>query len=152
MDRRVNILIYLNKNWENDYGGDLQLWDKNMEKCEKIFPLFNTMVIFSTNDFSNHGHPEPPIVLKTSQENQLHCIISQKVDPKVILITKISKINILQNRQGFKEVDISNFEKFKNVLRKFDLYQKVKNFEKNISEKINNNLMNSNDLEIYCNY
>jgi hypothetical protein len=26
---------------------------------EKILPIFNRMVIFSTTDFSYHGHPEP---------------------------------------------------------------------------------------------
>ena len=31
-----------------------------MKKAEKkISPNFNKIVIFSTNDFSNHGHPEP---------------------------------------------------------------------------------------------
>ena len=60
LDRRVNVLIYLNKNWKDSYGGCLELWNKNMSMCEKkISPTFNTMVIFSTTDFSNHGHPEP---------------------------------------------------------------------------------------------
>ena len=60
LDRRVNVLIYLNKKWEKNYGGNLELWDRNMKSCDKkILPIFNTMVVFSTNDFSNHGHPQP---------------------------------------------------------------------------------------------
>ena len=60
LDRRVNLLLYLNKNWKDSYGGCLELWDQNMKKCfNKIKPDFNTMVIFNTNDFSNHGHPDP---------------------------------------------------------------------------------------------
>ena len=60
LDRRINVLIYLNKSWDKKYGGQLELWDKKMEKCEeKILPIFNNMVIFSTTDFSNHGHPDP---------------------------------------------------------------------------------------------
>lgn len=60
LDRRINVLIYLNKDWKEDYGGHLELWNKDMDKCEKrILPLFNTLAIFSTNDFSNHGHPNP---------------------------------------------------------------------------------------------
>lgn len=59
LDRRLNILIYLNKKWENNYGGSLELWDKDMKKCEKkIIPLFNKTVIFSTTDYSYHGNPE----------------------------------------------------------------------------------------------
>ena len=52
LDRRLNILIYLNKNWEDEFGGNLQLWNEDMTKCEKkIIPIFNRMVIFSTTDF-----------------------------------------------------------------------------------------------------
>nr|WP_294894954.1 2OG-Fe(II) oxygenase [uncultured Pedobacter sp.] len=59
LDRRINVLVYLNKDWKEEYGGNFELWDKNMEKCEKKFlPVFNRMAIFSTTDFSYHGHPD----------------------------------------------------------------------------------------------
>ena len=60
LDRRINVLIYLNKDWKEEYGGHFELWDTEMAKCEKkILPSFNTMAIFSTTDFSYHGHPDP---------------------------------------------------------------------------------------------
>jgi Rps23 Pro-64 3,4-dihydroxylase Tpa1-like proline 4-hydroxylase len=60
LDRRLNLLLYLNKNWREDYGGHLQLWDRNMTRCEaKVAPLFNRVMIFSTTDFTYHGHPDP---------------------------------------------------------------------------------------------
>ena len=60
LDRRLNLLLYLNKNWNKEYGGELELWDKQMKKCvKKIAPLFNRAVIFSTDDTSYHGHPDP---------------------------------------------------------------------------------------------
>lgn len=60
LDRRLNLLIYLNKNWKEEYGGHLELWDKDMTRCEKkILPIFNRCFIFNTTDFSYHGHPEP---------------------------------------------------------------------------------------------
>lgn len=60
LDRRLNVIIYLNKNWQEEYGGHLQLWDKSMSSCvKKILPIFNRCVIFNTTDFSYHGHPEP---------------------------------------------------------------------------------------------
>jgi len=60
LDRRLNVLIYLNKDWREEYGGHLELWDENMSRCEvKALPVFNRMVVFSTTDFSYHGHPEP---------------------------------------------------------------------------------------------
>jgi hypothetical protein len=60
LDRRINLLVYLNENWDESYGGHFELWDKDMKACEKkILPLFNRMAIFSTTDFSYHGHPDP---------------------------------------------------------------------------------------------
>ena len=60
LNRRLNLLIYLNKNWKQEWGGHLELWDRDMKSCKvKIPPLFNKMVIFNTTDFSFHGHPEP---------------------------------------------------------------------------------------------
>jgi len=60
INRRINLLLYLNKEWDENYGGELQLWDRNMSKCEvKLLPIFNRCVIFNTTDFSFHGHPDP---------------------------------------------------------------------------------------------
>lgn len=59
LDRRLNVLIYLNKDWNEAWGGHFELWDKKMKGCQqKIAPLFNRMAIFSTTDFSYHGHPD----------------------------------------------------------------------------------------------
>jgi hypothetical protein len=60
LDRRINLLIYLNEDWLESYGGHLQLWDKDMKSCQKkILPVFNRVVIFTTTDFTYHGHPDP---------------------------------------------------------------------------------------------
>ena len=60
LERRLNVLIYLNRDWKEEYGGALELWSRDMRKCEvKILPLFNRCVVFSTTDTSFHGHPEP---------------------------------------------------------------------------------------------
>ncbi len=60
LDRRLNMLIYLNKEWEEEYGGHLELWDATGKGPRKrILPLFNRTVIFSTTDTSYHGHPHP---------------------------------------------------------------------------------------------
>lgn len=60
IDRRANMLIYLNKEWREEWGGHLELWDPSMSECRKrIAPLFNRTVIFSTTDGSYHGHPHP---------------------------------------------------------------------------------------------
>jgi hypothetical protein len=58
--RRVNVLIYLNKDWQEVYGGKLELWDKSMtKKVVEVAPIFNRCVIFNTDADSFHGHPDP---------------------------------------------------------------------------------------------
>ena len=60
IDRRMNMLIYLNRDWREEWGGHLELWDASATSCRKrIAPVFNRTVIFSTTDTSFHGHPHP---------------------------------------------------------------------------------------------
>ena len=60
LDRRINLLLYLNKDWDESYGGNLELWDKGTTRCvRKYAPAFNRCVIFNTTDTSFHGNPEP---------------------------------------------------------------------------------------------
>ncbi len=65
--RRLNILVYMNKDWKKEYEGHLELWDMTddkKDKMESIAPLFNRMAMFETNQISYHGHPHP---LKTPE-------------------------------------------------------------------------------------
>lgn len=60
LDRRINVLIYLNKDWKEEYGGHFELWNRDMTRAEqKVLPLFNRCAIFSTTSYSYHGHPNP---------------------------------------------------------------------------------------------
>lgn len=60
LDRRLNMLVYLNHDWRDEYGGHLELWDADMRACQRrIAPVFNRTVVFSTTDTSFHGHPHP---------------------------------------------------------------------------------------------
>jgi Rps23 Pro-64 3,4-dihydroxylase Tpa1-like proline 4-hydroxylase len=58
--RQVNLLLYLNPDWREDWGGELELWDRELTRCvRKVAPLFNRCVIFHTCAGSYHGHPTP---------------------------------------------------------------------------------------------
>ena len=60
LKRVLNILIYLNSNWEKEWGGSIELWDKDMKSAKKsIIPTLNNVVIFRTDTISNHGFPDP---------------------------------------------------------------------------------------------
>ncbi|NVK26730.1 MAG: 2OG-Fe(II) oxygenase [Flavobacteriia bacterium] len=55
--RRINLLVYLNKEWKEEYGGHLELWDKEMKNCEqRVAPKHNRAVIFYTDENSPHGY------------------------------------------------------------------------------------------------
>jgi hypothetical protein len=56
--RRLNVLTFLNKQWADDDGGILELWDHE-GPAVKVKPEFGTTVAFVTSATSWHGHPEP---------------------------------------------------------------------------------------------
>jgi hypothetical protein len=60
LDRRLNLLIYLNEGWTEENQGWLELWDQDMKhRVKRVLPVFNRTVIFSTTSISFHGQPEP---------------------------------------------------------------------------------------------
>ena len=137
LDRRVNVLIYLNKNWKEEYGGHLELWDKNMKECKKkILPNFNKIVIFSTNDFSNHGHPNPVTCPKDQSRKSIALYYFSKGRPlEEINKDYIKNKTYFKNRFGYYDDIDSKNEKFKNFLRGFKFYKLMKDFEKKYLRK-----------------
>ena len=63
LNRRINILFYLNSRYEKNWDGQLLLSKKPSKEETKdmisIEPIANRLVIFNTNDTTFHGHPEP---------------------------------------------------------------------------------------------
>lgn len=58
--RRLNLLLYMNKNWKPEYKGYFELWDLEADRqLEHVAPIFNRAVLFETNEISYHGHPRP---------------------------------------------------------------------------------------------
>lgn len=56
LHRRLNLLLYLNEGWQDNWGGQFQLWDNGVKHCEAAFaPIFNRCVIFETSEISYHG-------------------------------------------------------------------------------------------------
>ena len=131
-DRRVNVLIYLNKDWQEKYKGYLELWDKDMKNCkQKIPPSFNKMVIFSTTDFSNHGHPDPIECPTNISRKSIALYYFSKGRPKNEILNEDQKNRTyFKNRVGFKNEISESKDYIKNFLRKFTLYKKMKEFEK----------------------
>jgi Rps23 Pro-64 3,4-dihydroxylase Tpa1-like proline 4-hydroxylase len=60
VERKLNLLVYLNEDWDDTYGGQLELWDTQMKDCAvRVKPVFGRAVIFNTALDSFHGHPDP---------------------------------------------------------------------------------------------
>jgi len=58
--RRVNLILYLNPEWQAEWGGAIELWDVRMRSCmAKYPPVLNHALIFNTDEKSLHGFPEP---------------------------------------------------------------------------------------------
>jgi Rps23 Pro-64 3,4-dihydroxylase Tpa1-like proline 4-hydroxylase len=73
LQRKYNLLIYLNPDWQEDWGGGLGLWnskDKQPTTLSKtISPIFNRAVIIDTTKNSWHGLAEP-VSCPTDQARQ----------------------------------------------------------------------------------
>ena len=60
VQRRLNLILYLNPDWQDSYGGHLELWDRKARSCvAKVLPVFGRAVIFQTDLDCFHGHPQP---------------------------------------------------------------------------------------------
>ena len=60
IERRLNLILYMNKDCKEEYGGYLELWEEDMSSCaHSIAPIFNRCLIFTISDDSWHGHPDP---------------------------------------------------------------------------------------------
>ena len=58
--RRVNALLYLSDDWQPEWKGAIEFWDREMTGPSSVrFPIFNRLVVFSTGEHSNHGQREP---------------------------------------------------------------------------------------------
>ena len=57
--RRLNVILFMTKEWKEEWNGANELWDENVTECKvKTYPKFNRAIIFKTNDISWHGLTE----------------------------------------------------------------------------------------------
>lgn len=59
-ERRLNVILFLTKEWQKEWGGQNELWNIDATECiTKTDIKFNRAIIFKTNDISWHGLPNP---------------------------------------------------------------------------------------------
>jgi hypothetical protein len=124
LHRRLNILIYFNKDWKEEWGGNIELWDKDVKVCHQSFaPIINRCIVFETSEISYHGvsavqcpadhvrksfaayyyTKEPPI----GWNGQSHSTIfkarpNEIVKGHVLMPLETAKRNIVQTLRGLK--------------------------------------------------
>ncbi len=60
LHRKLSLVIYLNPEWEKNWNGDIQLWDKDRKECMKrYYPMNGNMVLWEYSKYAFHGHPHP---------------------------------------------------------------------------------------------
>ena len=108
-----------------------------MKECkQKILPSFNKMVIFSTTDFSNHGHPDPIDCPSNISRKSIALYYFSAGRPIEEVFDKGKKNRTyFKNRFGFHNEIKEKKEYVKNFLRKFSFYKKMKNFDKKYLRK-----------------
>tara|TARA_Y100000816_G_C26058906_1_gene555871 strand:- start:265 stop:1083 length:819 start_codon:yes stop_codon:yes gene_type:complete len=130
LNRRINLLLYLNKSWNEEWGGHLELWDRNMKKCgAKISPTFNKLVIFNTTDFSFHGHPEPLKCPDNVTRKSLALYYYTNGRPKNEINFdhgESGQTTLFQKREGSEDNFSTNRIKFKKIFGKFYIRTKEK--------------------------
>jgi Rps23 Pro-64 3,4-dihydroxylase Tpa1-like proline 4-hydroxylase len=129
LDRRINVLVYLNKDWKPEYGGQFELWNETMTECvKKIEPIFNTMAIFSTTSKSYHGNPE---IIKCEEGN------SRK------------SIAMYYYTNGRPEHEVEEFlEDHSTIFRAREKLDDLQETEKYINERINKAKKERNRLNV----
>tara|TARA_B100001059_G_C17762049_1_gene543436 strand:- start:255 stop:1073 length:819 start_codon:yes stop_codon:yes gene_type:complete len=130
LNRRLNLLLYLNKDWKEEWGGHLELWDRDMKSCKvKISPNFNKLVIFNTTDYSFHGHPNPLACPEDVTRKSLALYYytngrpSNEINPA---LGESGQTTLYQKREGFEDDFVRNRIEFKKIFGKFYIRKRVK--------------------------
>ncbi len=101
LHRRLNLLIYLNSEWMENWGGAIELWNSNAtEKMAAYFPHLGEALIFETTDNSYHGHPEPLACPEGRNRKSIAMYYYTKTRPDSDIIIGKSEMTNYKERPG----------------------------------------------------
>jgi len=106
-ERRINLIIYLNKYFEESWGGQLQLSSSDIRYCKKITPLFNSAILFQTSDISIHGVPD---VINCPKDQGRKSI-------NIFYLSEPRENIIIRKKAEFLEIPNEEYQEQKNKLR-----------------------------------
>lgn len=115
LERRLNILIYLNPDWQPEYGGAFEIWTPDMKtQVSKCAPLMNRMCLFNTSSTSMHGNPEPV----NHPENQPRLSIALYYYTATWTSKHVSHSTLFRPRPGANDV-VTRKEDIRRLIRKY---------------------------------
>jgi len=112
LDRRLNLIIYLNKDWEEKWGGELSLFDDKMNQTVSVLPNFNSAILFTTTSKTYHGHPDPLVCPENRSRKSLALYYFSTGRPAGEINGKHS--TLFKKRLGEK-FSITNFTRIKRI-------------------------------------
>lgn len=97
--RRVVMLVYLNKDWDPAYGGQLEIWDKTATtRVRAIDPIFNRAVFFEIDD--THFHAVRPVTPGCGRDRRSLTVYYHTVDLSVVKHNSIYAPNPYRERES----------------------------------------------------
>jgi len=102
----LNLIVYLNEDWLEEYGGHLELWNRDATKMEKkILPVFNRAVLFNTGRYSWHGHPNPVTCPPDRRRNSLalyYYVLDRPIDENYEGIQRYDWVPTTENDRAYQ--------------------------------------------------
>ena len=119
LQRRLNVIVYLNDDWNPEWGGALVLKDPSQKIREEIFPDNNKMLIMETTDTSFHGHPDPLNVPDNTTRRSLALYYYTASEHIMVEVPNLNTIYAATEDSGLKD----RARLFVNNLAQFMLFE-----------------------------
>ncbi len=114
--RRLNFILFLNKEWKEEWGGALEFWNKDVTICEQsILPKFNRAVIFECNEYSFHGYSQINCPADITRKSLYHYYFSEP-SKKLLFHDTIFRNTPKQNLS--KKIIVTFKEAAKNLVKR----------------------------------
>lgn len=97
LERRLAMLVYLNKSWDPQFGGQLELWNQEGTHCEKVIePIFNRTVVFEIAD--KNFHAVRPVTERSGRKRISFAVYYHTVGKNIALHSSLFAPKIYQGK------------------------------------------------------
>lgn len=124
--RRLNLILFLNEQWQNEWDGALELWNKDVTVCEQsILPVLNRCVLFECNEYSYHGYSKINCPDDITRKSYYHYYFTEP-QSKIIFHDTLFKSKPEESRS--KKIVVPIKETIKNTLKRGFYYLRFNRF------------------------